>query len=63
MKIRQAERTAFCRGCDKKIEPKTDMLSMYSYRNRGQNIHFCLDCVEKMHEMLQEHRKENNELI
>jgi len=63
MKIRQAERTAFCRGCDKKIKPKTYMLSMYSYRNRGQNIHFCLDCVDKIHEMNTEHKEKPDEHV
>lgn len=43
---RPAERNAFCRGCDEVIEKGQDMVSTYSWRNRGQYIHFCLDCAK-----------------
>lgn len=42
---RQVERQAFCRGCDEIIEKGSEMISTFSYRNRGQNIHFCLKCA------------------
>ena len=45
--IRKAEREAFCRFCDKVIRKGETMFSFYSWRNRGQNIHICLDCIEK----------------
>jgi RNase P subunit RPR2 len=42
---RPAQREAFCRGCDKEIVRGTDMIYTYSRRNRGQHIHFCLQCA------------------
>lgn len=45
---RKAERNAFCRGCDNTIKKGTDMVTTYSFRNRGQNIHFCINCAEKI---------------
>ena len=48
---REAERDAFCRGCDVTIKRGTLMISTYSRRNRGQYIHFCIDCAEKIGEM------------
>lgn len=51
---RQAQREAFCRGCDDKIEKGEEMISTYSIRNRGQNIYFCLKCAKDIGE------KENN---
>lgn len=56
MEIRKAQRQAFCRACDKKIQVGESMLSMYSWRNRGQNIHICLDCVDEIHEMSIDHK-------
>lgn len=49
--VRPAERTAFCRGCDKPIEKGTEMVSFHSWRNRGQNIHICLPCAESIGEL------------
>lgn len=43
---RQAERKAYCRGCDKEIQRGEEMISTYSFRNTGQYIHFCLDCAK-----------------
>ena len=42
--LRPADRDAFCRACDIKITRGTYMISFYSWRNRGQNIHLCLNC-------------------
>jgi uncharacterized protein YlaI len=47
---RLAEQNAHCRVCDKVIERKVDyMVSWYSFRNRGQNIHICPDCVKELY--------------
>lgn len=51
MEIRKAKREAYCRGCDKVIEKGEEMFSTYSWRNRGQNIHICLDCIDKITKM------------
>ena len=51
---REAQRKAFCRGCDKTIQVGEDMISTYSFRNRGQNIHFCLDCAKEIGELAME---------
>lgn len=48
---REAQRDAFCRGCDKKIKRGDEMISTYSFRNTGQHIHFCLKCAQQMGEM------------
>ena len=42
---REAERVAYCRACDKAISKGEEMISFYSWRNRGQNIHICLACA------------------
>lgn len=46
--VRKAERQAFCRLCDNVIEKGDTMLSFYSRRNRGQHIHICKCCVDKI---------------
>ena len=51
---REAQRKAFCRGCDKTIKIGEEMVSTYSFRNRGQNIHFCLDCAKEIGELAME---------
>lgn len=48
---RQAQRQAFCRGCDKAIKKGEDMISTYSRRNTGMWIHICMDCAVKIGEM------------
>jgi hypothetical protein len=50
--LRPAERSAFCRGCDIKIERGEYMISFYSWRNRGQHIHLCLECCGKIGDMV-----------
>lgn len=51
IKRREAQRDAFCRGCDKTIKKGEDMITTYSFRNRGQHIHFCLSCAKVIGEM------------
>lgn len=48
MELREAKREAFCRACDKAIKVGEEMITMHSYRNRGQYIHFCLQCADKI---------------
>lgn len=42
---REALRDAICRSCDCVIGKGVEMITLYSMRNRGQNIHFCLPCA------------------
>lgn len=42
---RKAERDAFCRACDKTIQKGEYMVSWYSHRNQGMNIHICPTCA------------------
>ena len=56
---RQAERDAFCRSCDRVIKKGEDMVSMYSCRNRGQNIHLCLDCSDFIGKIAKENSNES----
>ena len=53
--FRKAERDAFCRACDKTIKKGTDMVSWYSHRNQGMNIHICLPCAEGIGALAKEH--------
>jgi hypothetical protein len=48
---RQTERSAFCRGCDTEMPKGTEIVSTFSWRNRGQHIHFCLPCATKIGEL------------
>ena len=57
---RSADRDAFCRSCDKVIKKGSSMISWFSHRNRGMNIHICLICAEKIGAMVVEHAKDNN---
>lgn len=50
--LRQAERVAFCRACDKAIQKEEYMVSFYSHRNRGMWVHICTSCVEDIHNLL-----------
>lgn len=49
---RKIERPGFCRGCDKKLEKGTDIIYTYSWRNRGQNIIFCMDCAGEIYNLV-----------
>lgn len=46
IEFRKMERKGFCRGCDKTLPKGTQIVYTYSWRNRGQNIFFCKDCVD-----------------
>jgi hypothetical protein len=46
--LRPAERGAYCRSCDTVIPKGTDMVSWFTFRNRGQHIHICLRCAESI---------------
>lgn len=48
---RPAQRSAYCRGCDKEIVRDTDMISTYSFRNTGMWIHICLQCAVAIGEL------------
>jgi hypothetical protein len=54
--LRKAERNAFCRSCDKTIKKNDEMVSWYSHRNQGMNIHLCLQCAEYIGAMVTEHK-------
>lgn len=43
---RKLQRVAFCRGCDDEMKSGTEVISTYSFRNRGQHIYFCLNCAQ-----------------
>ena len=49
---REAQRTCFCRGCDKELKKGTEIVYTYSIRNRGQSIIFCLDCAKIIGELV-----------
>lgn len=53
--LRKAERDAFCRACDKTIRKNTNMISWYSHRNRGMNIHICLPCSQSIGKLAEEY--------
>ena len=53
-RLRPAERPAFCRACDGKIEKGDLMVTLYSSRNTGQWIHFHPECVERMAALVKE---------
>lgn len=53
-KHRPAEREAHCRACDGLISKGEMMVSMYSFRNRGQYIHFHPECVKQMAALIDE---------
>ena len=58
-KFRLAKRDCYCRGCDKVLKRDTDMLlATYSFRNRGQYIYFCVDCVKEMNKLIEDKEKE-----
>lgn len=58
IQYRPAQRTCYCRGCDKEIAPNTEkIITFYSIRNRGQHIHICVPCVEKFNDLIIEDLK------
>lgn len=54
---REAERICFCRVCDKTINKGESAVFWYSFRNTGQNIMVCADCVETIYELLPKENK------
>ena len=54
MEIRKIERDGFCRGCDKLVSKGDVIFYVYSSRNRGQSIIFCIECTTKIGEMVGE---------
>jgi len=57
IKYRPAGRDAFCRGCDKVLHKGDMLVSMLSYRNRGQYIYLCKCCAEKIQQLMHDHDK------
>ena len=53
---RQLKRKAFCRGCDKEMMVEEEVITTYSFRNRGQHIYFCIDCAEKIGKLAYEEK-------
>lgn len=52
---RLAKQDACCRVCDKLLERNVDyMVTWYSHRNRGQNIHICPKCIKDLYLLLPE---------
>lgn len=49
---RLCERKCFCRGCDKPLDKGTEIIFTYSWRNRGQNIMFCMNCATQIADLL-----------
>jgi hypothetical protein len=41
-----ASHAAYCRGCDDQMGKGTEVVSTFSWRNRGQNIYFCIPCAQ-----------------
>ena len=52
IEYRPAKRGAICRGCDKTLNKGDMLISTYSFRNRGQYIYFCKDCVVSMQNLI-----------
>lgn len=62
MEHRYTERDAYCRGCDKKIERHSEKVTaMYSWRNRGQHIYLCDECISKAFGMVATNQLENKD--
>jgi len=53
---RQLKRNAFCRGCDDELRVGTEVISMYSIRNRGQHIYLCMACTKLIGELIKEEK-------
>jgi len=48
---RPLQRVAYCRGCDTMMDPETEIISLYSYRNQGMSIFLCLECAQEIGEL------------
>ena len=51
---RPCKRDASCRWCDKRIEKGQEMVTGYTWRDRGISIHFCLPCAKKIGELAED---------
>ncbi len=51
---RKAQRDSNCRGCDRDLVKGDDIIYTYSFRNRGQNIIFCMDCAKLIGKLVEE---------
>lgn len=50
---RLAKNTCYCRSCDKEMRRNVDWgIFMSTFRNCGQKISICKDCVFKMHKLI-----------
>lgn len=49
---RQAKREAVCHCCDKWIDKGEYMVTGYSSRQRGMNMHFHPDCLKQMYGLM-----------
>ena len=55
IQYRPSQRTCYCRGCDKEIAPNTEkIITLYSFRNRGQYIHICGECVKEFNKLMKD---------
>ncbi len=55
LEVRRAQQDCFCRVCDKKMSRNvTPIVHIYSWRNRGQNIKLCFDCVSEISRLVEE---------
>lgn len=50
---REAKQDAACRVCDKWIKKGEPMVTWYSSRNRGQNIHIHPACVKTLYQLVE----------
>lgn len=57
---RPAEREAHCRSCDCLISKGTDMVTWYSFRNRGMHIHICVPCATKIGELAKQELQDDS---
>lgn len=52
---------AACRSCGINIPKGVDSISWYSSANRGMYIHICLDCIEKINNLVKSGTELNKE--
>ena len=53
--LRTTKQDCHCKICDRLIERNTEKLIVFrSYRGHGDTTHICLDCVDKINEMMRE---------
>lgn len=52
---------AYCRCCDSKLPKGTDMISFYSMRERGVNVHLCISCCKEINKQVVLHIRNEKE--